>query len=468
VFLVFWTLGCSGNTDTDTEDTDTGPSDPRVEGVVDIYLAAGEHQSDKSCYEATSLHSSTGNCSIYRLTVDVGEWAVLEHEAIAQPTDSLTAVWQPALNPSGTELAFTKSMPGEVVVNRKSIASGDSADLGSPVTVNTAGFGAWTWPSWATDDQMVVQKTDLMVACREGDTTTGFCEGYAGRWGNIYAVDLDKTATESATAITGYQGAQYGFALNAPSACPKEGQSHIVAAHGAYNHVDIDTYPLCDGGNLANAVPCDDIHAEPMPTVYDTQTDDFWQVQLRSAHPDVVAAAGQPVDLTGCAHLAWNPAGTRLMCSEQGTMAIKQASCDLQNQIYAFDFDPTAIPARSVAVVEEEPLFKHKTPVEIWGEAVGAQCDVFHHKYAQWCGHEDLLVASIVCLAYANPETGTEADCTSSLTDAQLLGQHVYLIDISDPDAPEYMDLTNELEAALGVDSGTMSSFTATCGDVVE
>jgi hypothetical protein len=93
---------------------------------------------------------------------------------------------------------------------------------------------------------------------------------------------------------------------------------------------------------------------------------------------------------------------------------------------------------------------------------------VFHHKYAQWCGHEDLLVASIVCLAYANPETGTEADCTSSLTDAQLLGQHVYLIDISDPDAPEYMDLTNELEAALGVDSGTMSSFTATCGDVVE
>jgi hypothetical protein len=128
-----------------------------------------------------------------------------------------------------------------------------------------------------------------------------------------------------------------------------------------------------------------------MPIVVNTETQQAWILQLQST-----AAPGSEVDpwkLEGCAHLAWSPDGKHLICTEQGSF--QGLPPEKSSRLYRFAFDPDAPPAmQGVIPTAAEPLFAQAIPSELFEIPAGMGWDVFHHKYAEFCG-EDLVVATI-------------------------------------------------------------------------
>lgn len=313
--------------------------------------------------------------------------------------------------------------------------------VGSPVGGLPA--GVWTWPNLGADGRLTVSSGDNGPQCQK---QAGGCKAVA-HWSQAYQL----TGTFSAAPVT-ISGT--GFSFQDTYAHPT--QPEFVAGHGKFDALNPETYPVCDDAAKPDT-SCTDVSMSPMPVVVNTETQQAWILQLESTEAPYGSEAA-PLKLEGCAHLAWTPDGKHLICTEQGSH--NALPPEKRSRLYHFAFDPDAPPSvQGVVPTAAEPLFAHALPWELFEIPAGMGCDVFHHKYAEFCG-EDLVVATIGC-----------ADCNSGDVPCALLPQEtpvllsdrVYLIDIQDPAAPKYFDVTAAVEASRGEAPNSLTSFTATC-----
>lgn len=423
----------------------TGPLDggsgastygPPPTGTVDVFFAAGVPSGSQSCH-FTKFDSNAEACSIYRVRWDWSAGAVVEHEEVV---DAGVGPWFPALSPDGTRLAFSMHEAAEqVTVGVKQLGQGGPGDVGSEVDFHgVGGLSKWVMPHFRTDDALLVSQPTRSPQC---DAATG-C-GVVERWLTTFEVALDGTRSGDVRQVLGVGGTGR-MAVSDVYVHPTD--RSLVAGHGQFNKVG-EGAPTC-------ATSCADVYQDPYPFVFDLDSGDYWIYQPRTTEPEYGSGAGLP--FTGCAHVFWTPDGSGLVCSEQGTQALADAGAG--NRIFTFPVDPRSDPKKQVLPIDAQPVFEHAAPAELFDLGANEQCDTYYHKYAEFCGGPTGVVASVVCLC-KTPQCMQRAGST----EGEVLGSRVYLIDASRTSSPVYVDLTAELEEALGKRSGEMRSFTATC-----
>ena len=409
------------------DDTAEGDDDTSL-GSVDVVLAVGE-MSVPSCYFAGDMNSDATGCKLVRLTYDLDTGEMTSHtDLVDDPSGGGT--WQPSVSKDGLQLAFAYVATEHAAIRTRELAA-SATDAG--VEVSPGGDVHWTWPNWGPDGTLAASRRDDEPACLAPDDTCSQIE----RWNHTYL--LDPAGSGEPTYVGGATGHAWDDAWLNPM------DTDLVAGHGKLHTTALDAYPVCDPDDLDASVPCTEMVASPQPLVTDRSTGQLWAFELVTTE-----AAYAGTSLEGCAHLAWSPDGTRLLCTEQGTSVF---SNDLTARIHVFDFDRASATPGEINTVDTAPLFEHQTSNELFA---GEECDIYYHKHAEWCV-EDVVVATQGCAC-------TSDDCkTESGAGSKLIATRVVLLDVRDPGVPVYHDLTSQLEAAGGHSPGDLTSFTATC-----
>lgn len=397
-------------------------------GSVDVVLAVGE-MSVPSCYFAGDMNSDATGCKLVRLSYDLDAGELTSHaDLVDDPAGG--GAWQPSVSKDGLQLAFSHVAEGPVSIRTRALTA-PATDTG--VEASPGGGTHWTWPNWGPGGTLAASRNDLEPACLTPTDTCSLIE----RWNQSYL--LDSQGQGAPVYLGGGTGHSWDDSWTSPV------DAALIAGHGKLHATDLDVYPVCDEGDQADSASCLEFELSPQPLVTDLSTGQLWAFALVTTEPPY---AGTP--LQGCAHLAWSPGGTRLLCTEQGTSAF---SADLSARIHVFDFDRASASAGTVNTVDASPLFEHKTSADLFA---GEQCDIFYHKYAEWC-LEDVVVATLGCACTS------EACQADSGAGSKLAATRVALVDLREPLAPVYHDLTSQLEAAGGRPPGALTSFTATC-----
>ena len=419
---------------------DQGGQGAAESASVDVYLAVGEMGAAKGCYFLGDMLSDASGCSLYRLRVQLDDGIVQEHAAVVTSADKGT--WQPTVSHDG-RIAFALADGNKVLVHSRALDA-PADDVGTVVAE-----GRWTWPNWSPDGSLNMGetvKTGLSCYLSMGPMA-GNCT-QVERWSSTHRVAFDGATPLSPQLLAGMTGFSFDDTWTNPQ------HAELVAGHGKYQ-TDLETLPSCDG-KPATSTDCKQVGYSPKPSVIDANTGDHWTFELSSDEAKFFDK-GKPLPLEGCAHLAWSPDGKKLLCTEQGTMA----DGFMQSRIFTFDFDRNTDPKNVVSSKMASPLFEHRESTEMFTLAQGEACSVYYHKYAEWCGSEDFVVATVGCgceTTQCTNETGGEP---------KMIGERIYLIGVSDPSAPVYYDLNAQLESKLGAASGSLTSFTATCGALI-
>ena len=410
------------------DDDSAGGEEPAPLGSVDVVLAVGE-MSVPSCYFAGDMNSDATGCKLVRLTYDLDAQELTSHaDLVDDPSGGGT--WQPSVSKDGLQLAFSYVAAGKVSIRTRAL-TGPATDAG--VEVSPGADTHWTWPNWGPGGSLAASRSDLEPVCLTPGGTCSLIE----RWNQSFLLDPEGLGAPV------YFGGGTGHSWEDAWTNPVD--AALIAGHGKLHSTALDVYPVCDEGDQAGSASCLDFELSPQPLVTDQSTGQLWAFELVTTEP---AYAG--ILLEGCAHLAWSSDGTRLLCTEQGTAAF---SSDLSARIHVFDFDRASASPGMVNTVDASPLFQHKTAAELFA---GEQCDIFYHKYAEWC-LEEVVVATLGCACTS------EACQAESGAGSRLAGSRIVLLDLREPLAPVYHDLTSQLEAAGGQTPGALTSFTATC-----
>ncbi|MFZ9887649.1 MAG: hypothetical protein ACO3JL_09105, partial [Myxococcota bacterium] len=185
----------------------------------------------------------------------------------------------------------------------------------------------------------------------------------------------------------------------------------------------------------------------------------FWRFDL-SELPSPLPSSATPRP-TGCAHLAFSPDGSRVLCTDQPTYHYEPHTPPSGapynvgfNRLYGFSRETRAGVEGYYSVRGAEPLFDHRAPAElddieqIWDQSDGQECETCYTKRAELCGGNDAVIANVYC-ATPPPQAALFA--------------RVMWIDFRDPSARVYVDITSLLEDDRGVPRGTLGSFSAAC-----
>jgi hypothetical protein len=410
--------GCGGADDGGAEDAGDVASFPSVRVIV----AVGERTATNGCYFASDARSDARGCILHQLDLDPERGVVSDVRAVTSLGEG--GAWQPSAN-AGL-LAFSRrSDTGiqAVTVPLDALAPGAAATVVSPTS------GLWVWPNLARDGVLRLSRslpTGTGPSCLQpGDGTCVEID----RWNET----IERVGGGMATV-----GGAAGFSLEDTWSHPTE--PSVLAGHGKFRRVGT-ARPDC-------ATSCMDMNSSPMPIILNSRTGVSQILDLVSDDP---ALGGGTRPLTGCAHLAWSPDGTRLLCTEQGTAALMSAG--LQSRLYTLHYDVRGLVSGAPPLVTTtaSPLFSHSTAATLFPLAAGQRCDIFYHKYAEWCGHADLVVATVGCGMETMPGA------------VDLLYGRVFAIDLRDPARPVYIDLTAGVERATGRAFNDLTSFTATC-----
>ena len=391
---------------------------------VEVIMAAALHDASDGCYFVGDQQSDARGCSLYRLELDLES---LHVGAVSRLTDeTVGGAWQPSA--AGGELAFTRRTADGIEVRIRPLAVTDPGDAGSLLSPSP---GAWVWPHLSPTGRTRVgriQPEPPRCTVPSGPAA-GMC------------VDIDRWNETVETAGPGLSTPVAGngaFSFEDSWAHPND--DDIVAGHGKFRWSGI-ARPDC-------TMSCADLSSSPLPILLDTRTGGYQVLLLETDHPSSV---GETLRLTGCAHVAWSPGGERLLCTEQGTPEL--AAADASSRIYVAEPDLDSLTTGNTGnrVTAAAPMFDHFDPGQLFPLQAEERCDIFHHKYAEWCGDEQHVVATVGCGMQTNAGT------------VQLLYDRVYLIGLQNPAAPGYTDLSAYLEQALELPAWSMTSFTATC-----
>ncbi|MDP6945533.1 MAG: hypothetical protein QF464_15395, partial [Myxococcota bacterium] len=368
-----------------------------------------------------------------------------EDTAIEAPTQG-SGVWQPTVRSDGGAIAFSHRTSSMVRVRVAELGA-EPIGLGSIVSEfdEVGGSEPWTWPNFDADGGLTASQRDDGTFCMKDN---GVCDDIP-YWNQSYRVTPGSGETPLMLGGT-------GFSLQDTYAHPT--RPELLAGHGRFHAAMIDVYPVCDEAGQADT-ECTNVRSSPMPVVLSTETGQVWVLDLES-HEAAYAVGGEPLKLTGCAHMAWAPDGKHLLCTEQGTAALAAGHT---SRLYGLAFDPDDPPTEGVVLTTAEPMFDHATADALFDVPDGSNCGVFHHKYAEFCGHPHLVVATIGCADCDGADKCNEGGTPDEANAPTLLSDRVYLIDFSDPAAPQYVDLTAAVEVSRDLEPNSLTSFTATC-----
>lgn len=401
-------------------------------GAVDVYLSAGFDRHDASCHEGVDGTVDSTNCSIYRLRVDTRRDLARDVERVAGP-----GAWMPAVSPDGGRLAYGLHSPGRVGVYVKSLTVDDASVPGERVSLADRDA---RWPTWRGDDTVLFHAPDATAKCLNPRTR---CAGVTD-WGDVYAVQANGGTPEI---VLGH-GPTAGGMFDHPVVHPT--RSSLVASHGRFVQGSVERHPTCTTKDPRASVSCGlcPIEGTPNPQVADLETGQLWWFQVRGVEPE------RRLDLAGCAHLDWSPSGKRLLCTEQDTGDLVEDGAS--NRLFAMYFDTSR--GEGEGRIEARPLFTHPPAEEIWDLEKGQSCEQVVHRYAEFCGDDDHVVASVTCAC-------SDKTCVEDPRedDPITLFSRVFLIDLGKPGSPVYTDLTATVERAAGLDSGSLHGVTATC-----
>ncbi len=427
-FLLVLVAGCGRDAIPIERDASVDASGGR--GAVAVVLAAGVRGAADGCWFAGEAASDARGCALHAMTWDLDGAAATAHAVVVDPPTAGEGAWQATFDPTGTWLAFAHRHAAGVSVRVRTV-TGAADDLGAALP----GPPIQAWPTWSIDGAVAVSTADPSATCARPD---GTCVPVA-RWQRTSVVADAATAPVGPVVVAGDRSFAFEGTIGHPTI------ASLLAGHGKFDAGGPTAPRACGGGAPTPAPSCPTLTQSPMPIVVDRDDGRAWVLDLRAV------IDGVPVALEGCAHADWSPDGTRLLCTEQGTPALAGGR---QSQIFALPFDPAVAPG--VVPTDAAPLFAHRPAAELFELASDQACDVFHHKYARWCG-DDAVLATIAC--------GCEtAACQAEAGGPTLLiADRVFLIDLIDPAAPRYHDLTAALEAELGAAAGSLTSFTADC-----
>jgi hypothetical protein len=409
------------------------------DSIVTIYLSAG---AAGECWRY-----ELADCRIYRLRANLTTGEVDE---VVTVVDTPPAV-HPTVNPSETRIAYDTSISngmGLMTTARRLDPDGSS---GQPLDIAKGNK-----PQWSSDDDLLfgMKGEEMNVSIRWNDVVSA--QLVSGEQEPI----LDDSLAPNPWPLVGSVNPQTGFdttdcSASDPFANPVT--PNQVAFHSDTNRYDSNngtehTCPWLEG------IPDYIDTKSPLIVVADTNATEWeegetwWSMDF--------ALVGLPA-VSGCAHAAFSPDGTRLLCTNQPSFYNTSATDNLGQQydidydrIYGWDYNATTNNWDGASV---GPLFNHLAPDElpdideIW--TTDTQCNKYRTKRAEFCGDNEHLVANVYC-----------EDTQINPQDPAFAFGRITMIDFENPTAPVYHDLTSALEDHLGTDRGSMSGYTVTCG----
>ena len=391
---------------------------------AEVIVAAAAQNATQGCYFVGDQQSDARGCALYRLSLSLSTASVTKVERLTD--ESLGGAWQPSA--AGGELAFSRRTAEAIEVRVRPLAVTDVGDAGSLLSPTP---GGWVWPHLASSGRVRVGRIEAEPPrCTvPSGPAAGSCVSVE-RWSET----VETAGPGLSTAVAG----DGSFSFEDTWAHPQD--DAIVAGHGKFR--------WRGSGRPDCQTSCSDLSSSPLPIVLDTRSGRHQVLLMETTEPSVTDGT---LALIGCAHVAWSPNGERLLCTEQGTPELDAAG--LSSRIYVMTPDLAALAAGGSGntTMAATPLFAHRTAADIFPLQPGERCDIFHHKYAEWCGDEQHVVATIGC--------GMRMDDGST----RLLYDRAYLIGLNNPAAPSYTDLTLQLERQTGQADLSMTSFTATC-----
>jgi hypothetical protein len=405
---------------------------------VDILFSIGVTDGTYSCSAGDQRH-----CSLYSVKVNLDSNTLLSHSLVSE-SRSINGMrhgfLRPAVSPGGTHVAYSMHRDGAhayVMTNRLAGYDAESAFTSDDMYTSDENSEHdhdgenGRMLAWRTDDELLFSWEDL--DCSTEGATAQTCPHLVDHWNDVWSARAEYSGSfavrDSTPTILLGAGSTVSHSYADPAVHPTN--RNVVAVHGR----DADEEP-----------------GTGKPEVVDLSTGASYAFDLKIR---------SDLTLEACAHTAWNPDGTQVLCTEQnsnGTSATLNGQSVNADRIYAFKKVQRKASPPVYATTNGETLFKHKTPQTLVDElGYDADCTSFLHKYAEWCGGHDFIVATVFC----NLSTGDG--------ETETLTSRVFLIDISNPDSAGYLDLTSELRDRLvesghgEYDTANVTSVSATC-----
>ncbi|NQV90082.1 hypothetical protein HQ487_01595 [Candidatus Uhrbacteria bacterium] len=437
--------GCSVAPLTETSDTPTTFDTAKSE-IMDVISTVADSVSGQDAYgiyfslsengdEPCTFGTASGCRPAYiEFTQENGVFVPLE-ETLVWPVFDAPAI-QMTLSPDHEKIAFKASDSyGEWVLGELYIYHLQTKEV---VTVShgAATKNSGQWPTWQDNQTLVytASKDCRNSACATEERTVGIQLSYDLKTGETTTLfqDFDSCDFQDLFMFDGF-----------------------VAGYGVTNSAGFD-----DDCPLTSYTKASDQGTKlgPQPLFFNLETNEYVSFDLNGA------------GLNACAHFSTD--GTTWICTEQNTLVDAHHACSdpslsdtacrqggsliTYNEIYGWVYDEDSGMMESVR--GNQPLFDHVHPTDLpeveryWEPKDG--CQVYKTKQASISG--TILSAHSYCQNQGDLDgrTGAETHATEF--------SRLFLIDIEDPENPNYFDLTTWMEDAFEEwGAGEATSFTS-------
>lgn len=397
---------------------------------VDIYMSAGPRGTNYGAADfRTCGHLNTATCSLHRirmnlLTGRVVEWTLVSPAvgggfSCVDEGNGLPGYYgttEPALSPEGRLVATRRCHRADASAISASIQVWDNDGTAGPSVYWGGGTQTPQYGNWLTDD--------VVLYNRHG--SSGSSVWAVGSWPDF----IDPL------------GPMLG-----PAASDSDSFQDPNVSHNAVDAVGTEPRIVTFGG----------VGGELIPRVVGMLGEREHAFDL----PQHLGGA----DFTQCHHPAWRPDGEQILCTR-----IQEAEVidgyDV-SRLYGFTYDGASLwndPSALVEFLSPEDfnsMFPWPTaaPKGLFpprdDSALAGTCAGYVWKYAEWCGSERFLIATVFC---------TDADPFG--LPFQALASRVVLIDLHADTATTaaYTDLTAIIERLEHAEPGSYDGAFATCG----
>lgn len=404
--------------------------------TVDIYMSAGPRGANYGDADfRTCGHLNIATCSLYRvrynlLTRTVVEWEVVSPAAsggfscMENGVPGYYGTSEPAVSPEGRLVATRRCHRADASAISASIQVWDNDGTPGPAVFHGRGTEVPQYGNWLSEDWVIFNKSS-------GDEKSVWL---VGPWPDFDHGPAAELGPDAGVEVS-YQDPNVSH--NAADAASRE--ARIVTFGGA-------------GGEL-------------IPRVVGM----FGERERAFDLPQTIDGA----DFTQCHHPAWRPDGQQILCTRIQSAEVTDDGYKM-SRLFGFTYDGASLWTDPTALVEflSPEDFNSMFPAPAAAPnglfppknegAPAGTCAGYVWKYAEWCGSERFLIATVFCTDAAGPD----------VPDFQAIASRVVLIDLYADTATTaaYTDLTGIIEALEGleadVEPGSFDGVFATCGAV--